>query len=444
MNFHSLRSSLAGTFLAVAASLILTSCGGGGATTNPGQGGAFQIIPAAATFYAGVPATIQILGGRGPYAVSSSDPGVLPVPTTLNGNSFEVVPNNPGVVDTGLTAGELPVRSVTVTARETGGASAQSVIKVGQNFLLGYNVTFSTTTCTAAAGAATAAQACAGGQTLVTVSAVFNGNLQGDRQLTFQAIQGPYGWVFPATGAVGNSINVVTDHFGTASAILQVNPNVGTQIAVLRVLDTATGVYQDTAFLIAGSPNAGTLTVIPTTFTFGAALASQCGTGQGTVVVLDGTPPYMAVSTDPNVRVTPASSPSNPGQFTISASNPNICLTSASVVITDSTPGNPGRGTVTVTTTQGTTALPALAASPTSLTLVCGGTGSVSVVGGSGSYSASSSLNRVTAVVSGSTVSITRLTPDPPAPPYPTTVTVSVSDGTSLVPITVTIPATCP
>lgn len=442
MKFHSLRSSLAGTFLAIAASLLLGACGGGGATTNPGQGGTFQIIPAAATFYAGVPATIQVLGGRGPYALSSSDPGVLPVPATLNGNSFEVVPNNPGVVDTGLTAGELQVLSVTITARETGGTSVQATIKVGQNFLLGYGVTMVASGCSASASGAggTAPQACAGGQTTVTLSAVFNGNLQGDRQFTFQALQGPFGWIFPTTGVVGNSVTTVSDHLGVATAIMQVNPGVATQVAVLRVIDTATGVYQDVAFVIAGAANAGALTVIPSSFTFTGQLTTDCGTGSGSFQVLDGTAPYTATSSDSSLMVSPATTSSNPGQFTITATNPNLCLTNASVVVTDSIGG---RATVTVTTSPGAGTTPAMTVSPTAVTLACGTSASVAVVGGSGSYSAVSSVSRVTSLITSTTITLTRLIHDP-APPYPTTATVLVSDGTTVVPVTVTIPASCP
>jgi len=36
-------------------------------------------------------------GGRTPYSVTSSDPTLLPVPPIVNGHSFQVVPNNPGV-----------------------------------------------------------------------------------------------------------------------------------------------------------------------------------------------------------------------------------------------------------------------------------------------------------------------------------------------------------
>ncbi len=449
MKFHSLRSSLTSTFLAVAAGVILGSCGGGGATTNAGQGGAFQVLPKDATFFAGVPATIQVLGGRGPYAVTSSEPGLLPVPNTLNGNILEVVAANPGVIDTGLGPTDLPVRSVTITAREVGGASDATVIKVAQNFLLGYNVSMAASGCSATAtgtGGAAAPQACAGGQTVVRIAPTFNGNLKGDRSITLKAIKGPYSWLFPTNDVNGNpvvagdTLTAVTDHSGVLTAVMQVNPGVATQVGVLRVIDTETGVYIDTAFVIEGSVNAGALTVIPDAFTFTGLLATDCGTGSGTVTVLDGTPPYMATSSDSSVRVSPSTSTTNPGTFTITATNPHLCLTGAAVVITDSVGG---RASVSVDTLAGAGTPPAMTVSPTAITLACGASASAAIVGGSGSYSATSSLNRVSVLISGSTITFTRLTGDP-APPYPTTANVLVSDGSTVTTVVVTVPPSCP
>ena len=460
MKFHSLRSSLTGTLLAIASSLILGSCGGGGATTNPGQGGGFQILPKDATFYAGIPATIQVLGGRGPYAITSSEPGILPVPNTLNGNILEVVPTNPGVVDTGLAAGDLPVRSVTVTAREVGGASDAAVIKVAQNFLLGYNVSMVASGCATPAGTGgtggttttVAPQACAGGQTTVTLASVFNGSLMGDRSVTLQAIKGPYSWVFPtndiSSGSpvitdAGKTLTAVTDHSGRLTAIMQVDPNVPTQVAVLRVIDTQTGAYIDNAFVIEGSTNGGALTAIPSKLSFTGALTSDCGTGSATVSVLDGAPPYMATSSDLSVRVTPATSNTNPGTFTIEATNPNLCLTGATVLITDSVGA---RATVTVDTLAGGGSPPTLTVSPAALNLACSSSASVAVVGGSGSYSVVSSHPRVTAVVLGNTITVTRLgapaNPDP-APPYAPTASLLISDGATVVTVVATVPISC-
>ena len=107
--------------LAVIATVLLTSCGGGGAKSNPNQGGTLALLPAAPTFYAGVAYTMTISGGKGPYALTSDQPQVMSVPATVDGNTFQVVPNNPGVIDTGLPPGSLPVRTVNVTVRDSAG-----------------------------------------------------------------------------------------------------------------------------------------------------------------------------------------------------------------------------------------------------------------------------------------------------------------------------------
>jgi hypothetical protein len=373
---------------------------------------------------------------------------LLPVPSIVSGHSFDVVANNPGVVDSGLAPTDLQVRTVTINVRDSSGQIATGTVKVAQNFLLGYGVSFSPVSCPAPAAAAggggggATPQACAGGQTAVIVRAVFNGNLQGNREFKFEAVKGPFGWVFP-DGAVGNSITVMTDHTGTATAIMQVNAGVPTQVAVLRVTDVASGVTQDTAFVITGAISAGALTIIPNKFTFTGALSTQCGTGSGDFLVLDGTAPYSAISSSPNVTVSPSSTSANPGRFTINASNPNVCLTDATIIVTDAIGG---RGTVTVSTALGSFTpppAPTFTVAPTAVTLSCATSGSVSAVGGSGIYTATSTHPRVTALVSGNTITITRLATDP-APPYPTTATISVSDGSAVQTVTVTVPATCP
>ena len=78
---------------------------------------------------------------------------------------------------------------------------------------------------------------------------------------------------------------------------------------------------------------------------------------------------------------------------------------------------------------------------PTTITLGCAQSGSVTVIGGSGSYfTNSTSPATVTAVVSGNTVTLTRLN----SGTGPASVVVSVSDGTDIEEVTATVPLTCP
>jgi hypothetical protein len=145
------------------------------------------------------------------------------------------------------------------------------------------------------------------------------------------------------------------------------------------------------------------------------------------------------------VQVTPSVSNAQPGRFTIAVGSGSSCPTAAPVVVTDSL-GN--RVTVTVTATRGPAppaAAPAtpVTVAPSTITLACGTSGSVSAVGGTPPYSVSSSHPRVTATASGNTVTITRLAGDGVAI-FPTSASISITDGASAATVTATVPANCP
>ncbi|MGZ5078069.1 MAG: hypothetical protein ACXWHZ_00840, partial [Usitatibacter sp.] len=439
VKFHSLRSTLAG-LAALGAALLLSSCGGGGAAGNPNQGGPISVSPANGTFYAGVPSTITLQGGRKPYSVTSSDPSVLPVPAIVNGNSFDVIPNNPGVVDPGLQAGELPRKTVVISVRDTTGILVTASIAVGQNFLTGYGLSLTPTTCPAPT-TGSPPSACAGGETAIQMRATFAGSIGGDRVFTLQVIRGNFTLKNPVTGAVGTSITVNSDHAGMVTGLIEVPAGTPTQLAVIRITDAATGVYSDQVFVISGVSATAGLTAIPNTIDFTGATSTQCGTGSADVLIFDGAPPYTATSTNPqNLIVTPLVSDSQPGRFTIQAINPNICL-ATTVVVTDS---RGGRATIAVTTKLGTGTTPTLKVSPDAITLGCAQSGAVSVVGGSGNYSVNSTNSAiVTGGASGNTLLIARAGPAG-AGAGTTTTTLSVTDGADIVTVDVTSPLTCP
>jgi len=447
VKFHS-PSSVLGAVLALAAALLLASCGGGGASGNPDVTGALQISPTGGTIYAGVPYTINVQGGRTPYTLTSSEPGLVPVPASIDGHSFTVVANNPGVIDIGLQPGQLPVRSVFFTVRSGDGqvvvtGTGATGFQVGQNFLTGYGITFSPITCPIgnAAGSTTAPDACAGGQSVVRMSATFNGNLAGDRQFQFQVLKGHFQFVFPQTGVLGNTVTTVSDHSGNVQVILQADSGIATEIAVLRVIDLATGVYDDHAFVIQGAGGTGTLTLVPPSITLTGNLTTDCGNGTSNVLVFDGTPPYTAISTNPQqIILQNTSSTAQPGIFTVTVNaTPPPCPT-GNIVITDSAGVH---ATETVTSSPGSGKAPTPAAftvAPTDLSLGCGESGSVSVVGGTGSYTTATGSTNVTAVVSGNTVTITRLNSGNTSGSTP----VSITDGANVGVVTVTNTLTCP
>jgi hypothetical protein len=435
--------------LTLAATFLLAACGGGGASVNPNQTGtALVLSPVEATFYGGVPATMTIQGGRPPFTLTSSEPNVISVPATINSNTFDVLPTNPSVIDAGLPPGSLPIRTINLTVHDTLGNTATAKIHVGQNFLTGYGITFGPSTCPVPTNStATSITPCAGSDTTVSFTATSNGILHGNEQFRLDVVRGQFAFFDPisSTNTVTQSLLVNSDHDGKVTAIIRVAAGVPSQIAVLRITEVASGVTTDEIFTIVGNASATTLTAIPSSITFTGALSTQCGTGSADVFIFDGTPPYSALSSNPNVSVAPVSPNAQPGRFTITANNPNVCLSSVPVIFLDSSP-SPARTTVTVTTSAGSTVVPPptpLAVAPNAITLVCGGTGSVAVVGGSGTYSATTSSPVITATVSGHTVSITRIAPDPPGGPFPTTSTVSITDGASVVVVTVTAPASC-
>ena len=440
MKFQSLRSFLV-VLLALVSASILSSCGGGGASGegSPPIGGSVRILPGSGTFYAGIPVTFQVVGGRPPYTLSSSEPQLLSVPERLAGHSFTTVPNNPGVIDADLEPDQLPVRSVTLSVRDaTGAINVATTVQVAQNFLTGYGIIITPSTCPPGT------QACAGGESAISMQATFKGNLFGNQQFRFEVLRGNFSLRHPATGQVASSITLNSDHTGRIIGPFIVVPtNVPTQLAVIRVIHVPTGVYADHVFTISQrSATPSTLAAVPDTFTFTGPLRGVCGTGVADFFVFDGVAPYTAISSNPAISVTPTVSTSQPGRFTIRADNPNACV-SSTIVVTDSAGG---RTTVRVNTVEGTATLPEppeppdLEVGPSSITLGCGQSGSVTVVGGTGVYSVNSTSSTVSATVSGNTVTITRLN----AGTGPTNVGLSITDGSQIVTVTATVPATCP
>lgn len=426
--------------LGLASASFLTSCGGGGATTteNPPTGGLLRIVPEVGTIYAGIPFTFQMIGGRPPYTLVSSEPALIKLPERTSSHSVTVVANNPGVVDANLQPGELPTRTVTISVRDATGDFRNSQLRVAQNFLTGYGIQFTPSNCPGGA------QACAGGETAILMQATFAGNLRGNEPFRFEVLRGNFSLRNPATGQVAQAVTLNSDHQGKIVGPMIVVPlNVPTQVAVVRVIHVPTGVYSDHVFVIGQTQaTANQINAIPDSFTFRGPLRGVCGTGIADFYVFDGVPPYTAVSSSPSVTVTPTVSPTQPGRFTIRADDPNICLT-ATIIVTDSIGG---RDTVTVTTAEGSNVPPTppeppdLVVAPTSLTLGCGQSGSVTVVGGTGVYSVNSTSATVTATASGNTVTITRL----PAGTSPTSVGISITDGSQVVAVTATVPAVCP
>ncbi len=445
MNFDPLRrlqSALSAVALATAA-LVLSSCGGGGASSSPGSVGNLQLLPGTSSLYAGVPYTFNIVGGRAPYLVTSSEPTLVELGFTTSSNTFQVLPRNPGVVDVGLDPNEVPRRTVNIEVRDSNGAAISNAYNVLQNFFTGYQESY-TSTCSAPSSGA-APQACSGTDSLINLFPISNGTLYGNRELQFTKVRGDFQFVVEdpnATPQLVDQIRRTTDHLGGIRQRLRVTNAAPTQLATYQITDIVSGASTMAVFLIVQQAPVDTITVVPSTLTFAGALNTQCGTGSSDVFVFGGTPPYT-INAPAGISVSPTTLSSSGSKFTVTAlSTSPPCQTGGSVVITDS---KGAASAVDVTISAGSGTPPTLTASPTTVAnLACGATAQVTLIGGAGGLSTTSSHPRIFATPSAGTLTITRQNGDG-VTVYPTSGTITVTDGTTIVTVTITAtPANCP
>jgi hypothetical protein len=386
---------------------LLGSCGGSGVSSDTGvQVGALSLLPPTGTLYANTPFTFTVAGGRKPYNISTNEPTVLPVPTTLDGNTFTVIPNNPGVVDPGGDANTVPRRSVSITIRDNAGtqiSSGASSYAVLQNFLTGYSIGISTIgSCGGSTtGTTSATEACVGADSQVNLRPTSAGLIQNRRPLRLSINYGSFSFVDSSTNTLLQTQTVTTDDTGQVSTRIRVLANIPTQYAGLRVTDVQSGIYRDVDFTIRNPTPTGTLSLLPSSINITGALTTQCGTGSVDVVIYGGTPPYQITSSAPdsirisapNVSSTTTNNPSvttNSATFTVTAFNSSVCLGPGTVVVRDSG-GNPP-ATFTVTTAVGTTVpTQPLAVVPASVCVQDGGSAVVVVSGGNNQKVVSSS-----------------------------------------------------
>ena len=437
MNLEPLRrlqSKLSVAFVAAAA-LFLTSCGGGGATSSPTVG-SLQLLPGTGSLYAGVPYTFNIVGGRKPYLVTASEPTLLELGYTVDGNTFTVVPRNPGVVDPATDPNIVPSRTVNIEVRDSNGASTTNAFNVLQNFFTGYRESYQSTCGTVGTG--DPPQACSGTDTLAFIFPVSNGTIYGNREFQFDKVRGDYQFVVEDPAVVPqlvDRIRVRTDHQGSAFVRMRVTSAAPTQLATYKVTDIATGATMDLVVLIVQQAVVDAISLMPNELTFTGGLSTSCGHGTADVFVFGGTPPYTVTGSG-GAAVSPTTVATSGGKFAVTVGvGVPPCPANASVVVTDS------RGaiaTVTVTVNPGSGSPTPLAAAPTTVdTLTCGASTAITVIGGGGSLSATSQHPRIRATLTGNTLTLTRLAGDP-AGPYPTSGTVTVTDGSTIATITIT------
>ena len=276
---------------AVAGTLGLSACGGGsGAPNNPFLG-PLTVLPTAIVAYAGVPTTLTISGGTGPYKAFSSNPAVLPVPQTVPATTIVLLANNVSA-DT----------EVTITIQETGtvqpvGAQVPVTVTV-RAAAIGNSLTITPNLAECGTNAICSGQ---NGTASVTVLSPQGSPLAG-RAVRFDVIGTAYAIATnnPAQ-PFAPTLTAVSDGNGVASVIIQANAGVPTQFVQLRVTDVTSGQQLIGNFLIQQvTDGSKILSVVPGTVTITGPDAATCSSGFITdYFIFGGTPPYRVTSTFP-------------------------------------------------------------------------------------------------------------------------------------------------
>lgn len=407
--------------------LGVVSCGGGGVSGPPPvqDPSRITILPGIATLYSGVPTTFVISGGTGSYIVSSSNQSVVPISSSVTGNALVVTPNHVGA-DT----------EVTLTVRDTGTTPTASATVVVRPGTVSNEVTI---TPTSTQGLGCAPAICSGGDAEVAVTLSQAGAPLIGRAVRFDAVTGDYRFITSSSASpievLETSTTVVSDQSGRARTRIRVLPSAPNQTALLQVTDTNSGAFQRTSFAIAQATGTSPgFFAAPASLTFAGTRQGECaGTNiSGMFYVFGGTPPYVISNTFSGLIVRPDTVAGNGGSFTVTPTG--SCLNNIPVVIRDAA----GRTTtVSVSNVEGTVPVPALAASPSTVNLSsCDATANVQVAGGRGTYFVASGSDSLVATVSGSTVTVRRRNPSGPAAPAGN---IGISDGTSVVNVTVEV-----
>lgn len=402
------------------------------------------ILPSNPVMYSGLPTTFSITGGTGSYIVASSNQAVLPV-AGVSGHTLTLAAN-PVLADT----------PVTLTVRDTGilpTVTAAVTVKPGT---VNNNITVTPST---TQDASCNPALCSGGDAVASVTVSQGGIPLAATAVQFAVLSGDYRLITTLPGVLPERLEltarVVTDQTGKAQIRLRALPVAPNQTALLQVTDLASGAFQRASFAIAQfTGNTPAFFTLPGAITFTGPYVGQCVPNTSAAVsIFGGTPPYTIANSSsvffPQPNVVAASG----GQFSISTTSAS-CVTDVPLAVTDSA----GRTIfVLLTSREGTAPVPPapLQVFPSTVVLACPTTpatatsASIAVVGGTGTYFAAASDPRIRAVVASSIVTVTRSRPDPlgyfVSPPIPTVnLTISITDGTSVVGAVASTPSYCP
>jgi hypothetical protein len=447
--FRSFKSLVA--LAALASTLILGGCGGGGAKDpfDPGpQAPALTVTPGAVTVYSNIPSVVTITSGVAPFQVFSSDNVVLPV-TSSGGTLVTLVPTNvPSDTPVTLTIRDGLNRAVTVAVTVKPATLVNSVTIVP----------IANSECSSGAGGGGGGGTsnpslapipiCSGDTATVNVT-VRNANTSviPNRQVRFDAVFGNYQFVTDVNGSnPTNSVTLITDQNGQANALIRTASAAPSQAALVRVTDLVTGNRVDTAFTIVQQlVGEAVLSVVPKEYVGQGFFTGECGGSSGDYIIYGGRPPYTVRSSLPGavslsvggISGDPVTVLASGGSFRASTAFSAAGCTGykAQIVITDAAGLNT---TVSYEEKPGTNALPTppapttLVISPSAPSVTCSLNRAVSftIIGGTAPYGVRTSRPAdvsVDQIGAGATVTITAPAPLPPT----TKIDVEVVDSKS-------------
>lgn len=408
----------------------VASCGGS-VSANPSPivtDAAISILPGTGTtMYSGLPTTFVLSGGTGSYIVTSSNQAVIPIAGGVTGRSVSLVPN-PVTADT----------PVTLTVRDTG-----SAVPVTANVTVRPGTVGNTVTITPSATQPTAcgSSICAGGDAEVKVTVSQGGIPLAARGVSFGVVSGDFRIIASGFGVtpevLAASANTITDELGVARMRIRALPEALAQTALIQITDLGTGAFQRTSFTISQNGSAP-LVALPNVINFTGPNTTACASGLGAdVVVFGGRPPYQITQPGSVAFVTPIVVATSGGRFSVTSNGG--CADTATIGIIDASGAT---ATVTVSNRVGTVeVVPQFIVSPNTAALAtCTDTSGVIAAGGTGTFFAAAGSGALVTTVAGSAVSISRAKGSAaPGITSPQSLQVFVSDGKSVLPVTVTL-----
>ncbi len=423
----SMRSAASLSLAALAATgvLLLGGCGGGSgsSSTTTTPTGTLAAGPSAFVAFGNTPNTVGITGGKGPFTVKSSDATLVPVPATINGASFVIVPKN-----------VLTATPVTLTVTDALGATSSVVATVTPATIPSglIQITPAANSICAAENnpAITAATLCAGESATASVTLKdANGAVLANREVRFEAL------TFGATmAATANSqfysriVTVNTDSSGVAKVALRADVEVDSEAAFLRATDTLGTHRVDTWITVLKVTNSkSVLSVVPTTGGQFSYYTSECPAVTREYGINGGTAPYAVTLASGSTLIlgdgtTQAAAgagvtvASAGGRFTVSNTATTSCSATSSIVtVTDATGAT---ATASHSITPGSSSRPAasadLALSPPTLsmsadlvsTYCTSSSGRYTISGGTAPYVATASIPQIVTAIASDGVSI--------------------------------------